>query len=145
MTTEENFHYITTVKELKKYVNKPIMLISKNGLAWVMIFKNLYKPSIEYELVKFPYNYLVIGTHMIYMSDNIYVFKTEKPCVCYSQPLTDLCQLTVQKKIRTLTYEEMKEYKKCVHKAMFDGVEKMKTVFRAKSIMYRDSGAKKMI
>ena len=145
MEAEGNFHYIKTIKELRKFVGKPLMFINRNGYAWAMIFKNLYKPSST--LCKFPCNYYIVGTHMAYMSNNIYAFKVVKPCVYYSQPLTDLCQSSAQEEIRTLTYEEMKEYKKCIHKAMLDGTEKMKTQYKAKANMYYkyDKDAKKLI
>lgn len=124
---QNNTKFITSYEELKKYINKPILLGYDNNdfitFGFVMILKAF---EIDDNYNNFPCQINIYGNKIV----RLYSLNKIDPILIYNQPLDVIARATVQKFIRTLTPIEMLEYKKIIVKASYG---KIKTLLKNQS------------
>ena len=113
---------ITTLEQLQQYVGKPLhfsyVVNGKNVMDFIMVLKKVEPLAHPFEDNQIKYQHCY-GTHLFEMF-NI-GGEREIMLPYYNQELERLSLVSAQNSISTLTEEEMKHYKRAVHRVIKQG------------------------
>jgi len=114
----ETLQHIISYEELKKYIDKPILLGYDSEkymiFGWAIMLK-AFEPSTK----QFPYSAKLYGNRVV----QLYNGNKFKPMLMYKHPLNRIIESSSQTFIRPLTTEEFKAYKKILVETTYKQTE----------------------